>query len=241
MIIVTSFFTREPQYYRLLKIFYNTAREKMPSAKIDVVQFIPATYGYCNNDEINHHWDTYYAFMTKISHAIEINDNILMSDSDIMFMKSVSGIWAKDFDIAITTRDHKCKYNTGICFIKPTRQAKIFLKLWKQHTKEIAKRFDLKEINQWMGIDQAALYKTLHEKLSIKILELPCRIWNAEQKSYKKINNDTKVFHVKCGFRDIFFNKRPMTQRYEFLKPILERMKYYENIKCDIPFYRPTA
>lgn len=241
MTIVTSFFTREPQYGRLLKIFYNTAREKMPNAKIEVVQFTPATYGYCKDAEINHHWDTYYAFMTKISRAIEISDNILMSDSDIMFMKSVNGIWSKDFDIAITTRDHQSKYNTGICFIKPTRQAKTFLKLWKEHTKEVAKRFDLKEINRWMGIDQASLNLTLQEKLPVKVIELPCCIWNAEQKSYKKINSDTKVFHVKCGFREIFFNKKLMNQGYDFLKPILERMHHYENIPVDIPFYRPTA
>ena len=241
MIFVSTFFDREPKYRKLLNICYNSAKEKMPNTEFHILSIVLPRYGYCRDKIVNHDWDTYYAFMAKISHAIELNDNILMADSDIIFTGSVNSVWQKDFDIAITTRNHKCKYNTGIVFIKPTREAKQFLRVWKQHTREIAKRYNIREFRQWMGIDQASLHKTIQEKIPVKLIELPCHIWNAEQTSWKDITKETKVIHIKSGLRRIYFDEERMSQKHEFLRPILERMRKYENTRERIEFYRPPA
>ena len=133
--IVSSFFDREPKYKILLNVFKQSAGEYMPHSIMNTVDVVLPDYGY-NHDIINnHHWDTYYAFMAKISEAMKIEDSVLMSDNDILFTNSINDVWQKNFDIAITIRDHKCKYNTGICFIKPTKKAKEFLKIWKRKTK----------------------------------------------------------------------------------------------------------
>jgi len=246
MIIVSTFFDREPKYRKLLNIFYNSASEFMQNSEIRIfdVELNQKKYG---DDRINnHHWDTYFAFMRKITEAINIckkeYENVLMSDCDMMFYKSVNDIWCEDFDIAITVRDHRCKYNTGICFVKPTFAAIKFLKDWRNKTKEIAKRFDLNEINKYWGIDQASLAATLQEfQDDIKILELPCSIWNAEQNCWCNLFPDVKAVHIKSGLRKIFFGRQKMIPKHNYLIPILERIKKYENTRASINIYKPTT
>ena len=91
----------------------------MPKSDIHIIKIdnLPG-HGYGVNAEQDHHWDTYYAFMAKISHAIETDDNVLMVDCDILFKNSMDEIWTKIFDVAITVRNNARRYNTGVCFVR---------------------------------------------------------------------------------------------------------------------------
>lgn len=237
MTIVAPYFNRIPQYEILLHVFNNSAKEKMPDSKIEIINFKPPCDKYGKGKELDHNWDTYYAFMAKISRAIEIQDNVLMTDSDLIFLKSVDDIWKRDFDIAITIRDHRCKYNTGLCAIKPTIEAKYFLKRWKENTREVAEKQNWNKIYEWWGIDQYALHLTIQEKIKIKLMELPCHIWNSTQNDWKNITNDTRVVHIKSGLRRIVFGTEKISPKHYYLRPILERIKKYENPKERIAFY----
>jgi hypothetical protein len=246
MIIVSTFFDREPKYRKLLNVFYNSASEVMPNSEIRIFHVEPNQKKYGDDRINNHHWDTYFAFMRKITEAYIISknerENVLMSDCDMMFYKSVNDIWCEDFDIAITVRDHRCKYNTGICFVKPTIAAGRFLEHWENKTREIAHRFDLNEINRYWGIDQASLAATLTEfQDDIKVLELPCAIWNAEQNCWRNLSYDVRAVHIKSGLRKIFFGKQQMVPKHNYLNPILERAKKYENTRASINIYKPTT
>lgn len=241
MIIVSPFFARIAKYKKLLNIFYNSGKEKMYNSIFNIIDVKIPKHGYSADTVKNHHWDTYYSFMSKITRAIEIDDNVLMSDSDIMFLQSVNDVWQYDFDIAITIRNYRSRYNTGITFAKPTMAAKNFLISWKQNTKDVAMKWDKKEIHKWAGIDQASLHRTLQEGQNVKILELPCEIWNAEQTCWKHINSETKVIHIKSGLRRIYFGEEKMRRPWFYLRPILERMKHYEKNREYIAFYRSAA
>ena len=241
MKIITTYFERDIRYRKLLNVFYNSAKEKMPAIPIEVLSFQPPVQKYTTNEINNHHWDTYYAFMAKINHALITPSNVLMADNDLIFLNSVEDVWKKDFDVAITVRNHRCRYNTGVCFARDTIAAKYFLTRWKDNTCAVANRFDLREIQTWWGIDQASLNLTIKEGIKLKLLELPCQEWNAEQTNWRNVTTRTKIVHIKSGLRRIVFGLEKMNPRYYYLKPIVERIGYYENTKECFEFHRPAA
>lgn len=213
----------------------------MPGVQIETVNIEVPPGKYTRDQKYNHHMDTYFAFMAKTKAALKYVDPVCVSDNDIMFRQSVEDVWEFDFDIAVTTRDHKCGLNSGVFFSRSTPAAKDFITAWLAHTREIAIRFDHDHISKHAGIDQAALFQTLEENKTAKILFLPCLIWNAEQTCWKNITPETRVIHIKSGLRDIIFRKHRLNKKNNYLIPIIKEIQQYDNTERSITVHRAPA
>jgi hypothetical protein len=238
--IVTAYFHRADDYAKLLNVFTLSAQKHMPGIEIETVRFEVPMRKYGIDPKFNHHMDTYFAFMAKTRAALKYSDPVCISDNDIMFRGSIEDVWALDFDIAVTTRDHECHLNTGVFFSRQTPAAKQFIVEWLKHTEEIATLFDIDHISRHAGIDQAALFQTLEENKTAKVLFLPCQFWNAEQTCWKTITNDTRVVHIKSKLRLIIFGKMKINKKYSYLSNIVKEIESYANTKRSDPVHKPT-
>ena len=241
MKIITAYFYRHDNYAKLLNVFMRSAARTMPGVKVEVVETSVPMQKYTGEQKFDHHMDTYFGFMAKTERALYEDGPVCIADNDIIFFQSVEDVFNKDFDIAVTTRDHKCNLNTGVFFSRGTTAAKAFITRWLEHTRAIATQFDEDRISRHAGIDQAALFQTLEDGLPVKVLFLPCLIWNAEQTCWKHMTTKTRVVHIKSGLRDIVFGKKKMNRKLYYLKPILEEIQKYENHTRRNKVHRPST
>ncbi len=228
MKIISAYFHRHDNYAKLLNVFMRSAERTMPGVKVEVVNIEVPMKKYSGERKFDHHMDTYFGFMAKTERALREEGPVCVSDNDIIFLQSVEDVFRNDFDIAVTTREHKCHLNTGVFFSRGTPAAKMFIERWLEHTREIATQFDEDRISRHAGIDQAALFQTLEDDLPVKVIFLPCIIWNAEQTCWKHLTPETRVVHIKSGLRDIVFGKKKMNRKLYYLKPILEEIQKYD-------------
>jgi hypothetical protein len=119
----------------------------------------------------------------------------------MMFLKPVTDVDVKNYDLAITTRNSRMKYNTGLWIYTP--HAKKQVMTWRAYTQYYADNLTrlYEEIWSWGGIDQIALRDMLKTYPELKVLELPCQEWNAEQTAWSYVDNRTRVVHIKSKLR----------------------------------------
>lgn len=224
---ITVFFARKNKYNSLLKVFEKSFKHIMPQVKLKIIKTkLPPN--------VDHKRDTAYAFIKAAEYAMKSNSILAIADCDLMFLKSIEEIEKKDFDIAITIRKSSLKYNTGLWFCKPTKKAKSFLKKWIKNTLKLMNNFTAYEtfVHNWGGIDQASLHMTLEKSKGVKILELPCEIWNSTQSEWQTINEKTKVVHIKSKLRSYVLNKDlDINDKsiYSSLRPVIKKWREYND------------
>ncbi len=172
---------------------------------------------------------TYFGFIPAAIEALSSPCNIAVADIDLMFRGDISTVFSYDFDIAVTVRDHRMIYNTGLWFAKPTFKARQFIRRWIELTHKVYNEFTIEVVNRWGGIDQQSLAETIEEMPDVNVLQLPCRIWNAEQTCWKYITDETKVIHIKSGLRPLCLRDVPIPDKHRYLRPIIEEWKSYDN------------
>lgn len=211
MILVAAYFEEREEYKNLLKIFRSSALKHMPYADIRIIEG-----DKINREKLDHHQDTFIGFKLAAEYALKLNKPCAVCDIDLMFKKSIKDVFEKDFDIAVTIRDLPARYNTGMWFYKPTHEAKVFLEQWIHYTGIFARNFEEIQdgIKKYAGIDQYSLACMIKKNHKAKILELPCQEWNAEQSSWKYINDKTRVVHLKSQLRNEIFG-RPQNMKYD--------------------------
>lgn len=225
MNIITAYFARKKSYVNLLTVFQNSLKDKMPGVKLRVIKMsLPPN--------VDHKRDTAYAFIAAAERAINHQRGVLaVADCDLMFLRSITNIEKYNFDIAITVRDKKSKYNTGLWFMRSTEAGKKFIERWIENTKKLMRDFCNNEgyVHEWAGIDQASLHMTIEENIKgITILELPCVEWNATQSEWSGIDEDTRVIHIKSALRRYCCNPdKEIPEGLEYLKPYIEKWRSY--------------
>lgn len=222
MKIVTAFFDSTGQYKRLLNVFKLSAKKYMPKIDIEVIPIVPP-------EKSNHHFDTYYGFMPAAKYAYVSHHSLAIADCDLMFNGSITDVWEYEFDLAFTVRD-KPKYNTGLWFCRATKKAKLFIKDWIDNTNMLIEYFYENEdiVNYHYGIDQASLAMTIEMHDDVKIKELPCQIWNAEQTNWRLVDHNTKVIHIKSGLRDLLLNNYILKKKHFYLRPIIDKWRAFD-------------
>lgn len=218
MRLITAFFDRTGRYKRLLNVFEKSARKHIPKVKITIVNEKPI-----NN--INHKYDTFFAFVMAAEYTIAAGDNVAVCDCDLMFKKDISDVWNKDFDIAVTVRK-KMPFNTGIWFYRHNERSVNFVNHWIENCKTIADNYEQYEsyTDSHGGIDQAALALTIDQGHEIKLLELPCQEWNSCQGEWATADENTRVIHIKSKLRMACFNK---SQPEDYMIPLIQEWKSY--------------
>lgn len=142
-------------------------------------------------------WDKKRLMTYRMRHLAELNQPALIVDTDILFQKDVSDIWARDFDIALTWRPpgsvkgprgedlaKMMPYNTGVMFCKNPE-------FWIEAHK-YCKRLN-PGLQDWYG-DQVSV-RDVSKKF--KLLEIPCEEWNYSPKSPEDKPANARILHYK--------------------------------------------
>ena len=222
MKIITIFFARKKQYNKLLRVWVNSLKKSMPKVNYEIIQIKKPK-------NIDHKRDTAFAFLAACEYALKSKEILAICDIDLMFLKDITEIEKKDFDIAITIRK-KMKYNTGVWFFKPTPQAKQFLQKWIKNTQRLINNFCKNEDFCWKhgGIDQASLYLTIKKDKKTKILELPCNEWNATQSEWNTIKmHKVRIVHIKSKLRLAVFNKITIPPEHKNMNMLKNKWKEF--------------
>lgn len=217
MKIAAVYFERKSKFIKYKRVFLNSIQKQMPDNPVDIIRPVMPP-------NIDHKRDTAFAFLTACEYALKSKENLAVCDIDLMFIKSILDIEKTKFDIAITVRQGKMKYNTGLWFYKPNKRSRYFIKRWIKNTQYLMDNFCENEEFSWThgGIDQASLHMTIEQIKDIKILELPCIEWNATQSEWKHVTKDTRVIHVKSKLAQACFGKKKVLEEYPYLEPLVK-------------------
>ena len=132
-------------------------------------------------------------------------DDVVFMDCDMIVLKDISSAFKNDFDIGYTKRTgSRIPYNGGGVFVKNTPAAIKFIELWKEINDKMYNDYTFHHTyrNKYAGMNQAAFgyimetggYKTKLKKFS-------CDIWNACVENWPKINDETRIVHIKGALR----------------------------------------
>lgn len=212
MKVVTVYFDEKPIYRKLKEIFVNSYREVMPGTELVILE-----PGKQKRKKYNHKLDTAVGFITAANYVIQQGGSCIVVDIDMLWIKSVLDVFKQEFDLAVTVRDCKAKYNTGFWVYTP--HARKAVVQWKVFTDYYAENLDRlhDEIWQHGGIDQIALHDTIKTSPELKVLELPCREWNAEQTTWNEVDGSTRLIHIKSKLRQAVGGK-------DIDDPVINRM-----------------
>lgn len=171
----------------------------------------------------------------------KLRSNAVICDVDIIFKKDVREVFKKDFDVAITKRDHEAWFNSGVMFVKPTPGARKLFKLWKEKTEEIynskpaengvpEKVIQARKNTKQKHFNQPAFVELMEQGAfdGIKILQLPCDIYNLCNTTWENYTPNTKIVHLNPKLRDaVLFNKVNKTNKRKWGKLIRVCQPYY--------------
>lgn len=200
MKLLAVYFNRNGLYSNLRKVFELSAQKHMPNIATKIVE-LPMP------PKKDHKRDTATAFIAAAKYVLTVKEPVIVCDIDLMFVGDVAEGMRQVVDVGVTTREgFKHPYNSGVWFYRPTNSAAAFVEEWVNNTRYYVDTFEsnYEFIHQHGGIDQAALAKTVQENESMHkacITNLPCKVWNAEQSSWRYMTANTRVVHIKSGLR----------------------------------------
>jgi lipopolysaccharide biosynthesis glycosyltransferase len=202
LILATITFTEnERDFDDMIKVWEKSAAYYMSDAKRVVLKVAPPKDKKRSCDKYMRYSST-YAYIQMASWALKQDDDLILTDCDIMFTGDCKEVFDQKFNFACTVRDASCWVNAGVIFIKNNRKGKKLLRDSIQLSKEIYRRpgkFS-EELIQFLGADQAAIALLAKED---KIKKLPCAEWNCEQHSWDKFSRKTKIVHMKSSLWDL--------------------------------------
>jgi hypothetical protein len=134
------------------------------------------------------------------------NDNIALTDCDMLCVKDFNDVFNLDFDVAITMHEDGAilPLNGGVIFVKPTENAKYFMQLFKKVNDEMYndKEFHQKWRDKYAGINQSAMGYILETGgYRANVLKLPCQIYNNCDPEWPTIDDNTRLVHIKGKLR----------------------------------------
>lgn len=219
MKIIAAYFNRKNKYKKLLKVFLRSLKKVMPKIKIKLLKpEIKTKYNRKN--------DITSSFLETAYYALESKEDLIIADVDLMFLKSIGDIFKHEFDIAITIRgDSGKQYNTGLWFYRPTEKAQKFLRLWIIETERLIA--EAKKNKKWLfshgGVDQMSLHRILElneKKKYANIKRLPCKVWNACQTEWEKVDKKTRVVHIKSKLRSYVLKGQKPREHLKAIKKL---------------------
>lgn len=181
---------------------------------------------------------------SKLLHWAEAVDEapdgtpMLLIDCDVMIVRSLDDIWARDFDIAYTKRDRErtvLPLNAGVVFVRATAAARRFLHDWYQATKYFKRTHEglMLARKKYGACDQAGLAFLLDSKrFDARILALPCQEWNCEDSEWGRYGQNTRIVHIKGSLRKAIFNQPISQGRKSSVLPLARRWKEFEHEAC---------
>ncbi len=231
MTLATIIFTEnERNFDDMVKVWERSAEYYMPSARRVVLKVSPPLYKKRACDKYMRFSST-YAYMLLASWGRKQNDDLILTDCDIMFTGDCSKVFEEKFNFACTVRDASCWVNAGVVFVKNNAKGRELLRESIQRAKDLYRRPErFKEsLVKFLGADQAAIALMAEEG---KVVKLPCEVWNCEQHSWDKFSDKTKIVHMKSSLWDLAQGDE-MRSSYEEDHNIFKIFKIWKNFLED--------
>lgn len=224
-------------YLKLNKVFLASTQYYNPEAIVD-------TYEINTTAKDNKKKWSYTANTHKLDKWVEIienaDDNLILSDSDMLCRGDLSPGFEKEFDIAYTDKKTKRRlpFNGGVIFIRPTEKALKFVKKWREVNRQmyVNSSFHKRYNNIYGGINQASFGYMLEQKRDIAKLEtLPCEIYNNVDIYWNTALQKAKMIHIKGLLRKLVLADGNNTTRRignsrSYLKEIVEEWNKWERM-----------
>ena len=202
MKFVTSHFSfgtgRLGDYDRLFEVFKKSVEMNSPHEIVE----LQVTIGHQKGGHTESVTANHYKMVAWNKYIQEVDDDCILIDCDMMILHDMAEAFEKfDFDVAITKRNTaSIPYNGGVVFVRNTKQAKNFIKLWYECDQQLYndRRLHARYRHKYKGMNQAALGYLLEEKRhQSKLIELPCSIYNAVEQDWKHLDPE-QVYAVHC-------------------------------------------
>jgi len=137
----------------------------------------------------------------------------VLMDTDTLVLQDIGGAFDMDFDVAITVleNDPISWFNGGVVFVKPSKKVADFFDLWLQTDNQLMANPGARQMyargRKISGQNQVS-FTYLYDDVKIKIIELPCHVWNCCNSAWDNFSENTKVLHIKEGLRKIVFRQK---------------------------------
>lgn len=202
-------------WLRLARVLEYSAGKACPGWTVHVDRITPAPIQanarstFIQNTQKLDHW------ARLVSGAPEGTRLVLM-DVDIMVLRSLDDVWARDFDFAYTTKTARLPFNAGVVFLRVTDPVRAFVTEWAAENQRLLRQNPNKASShgwrqQYGGINQGALAHTLGTLGStLRVDTLPCAEWNCEDSSWATYDQAvTRIVHVKGALRSACLSREP--------------------------------
>ena len=236
MKIVTAYFDYPGRntYARCLRAFKASIVMSNPDAELQILELEPpepvegAYQGWVNNHIKLHAYS-----------QIPIDQPTVFVDIDTIFLRDVSELFDKTFDVAIGQRPHwggrRVRYNGGVVLFKPTQAARRFMAWWSAIDGNMLENQDLhmKWHVKYNGQNQASFgcMMELHSKKT-RIHRYPTAVLNACEQDWPRISENVPyILHVRKRLLKAAQSPRPLSTIRKPLQAATKIWRYFET--CD--------
>jgi hypothetical protein len=206
LLIVSTWTGCADEYRRLAHVLDHSARRHNPDAQVRVINTDPSPTSRSTDGFLRKARD-----WTAAIDAAQDGTELALLDTDTLVLGSLAPAWEADFDVAITTRGGLATLNSGVLFVRVSRWTRELFAPWERLTRPWCEKNRPGCVRYG---DQDALMLMLrlaavgNERLGgmprVRVLELPCAIWNAQQHCWPPVEG-CKLLHVKSDARRIIF------------------------------------
>jgi hypothetical protein len=217
--LVTFWFGQpDDNYGRMARVLEFSAAKHCPGWSIEVnpLERKPVPHYHGAPDNFIYNVQKVDAWKRAIVEAPD-GSRICVMDSDMMITGPLDDVWAQDFDVAYTGQRGKLGLNAGVLFVRVSKQSRRFVCAWADKNHEMLE--SLRKLQEWKrrtpGMTQPALMAVLNSPVSrtLRVLNLPCRIWNCEDVSWPAFGKHVKILHIKGRLRQAVFGGAPSAKR----------------------------
>ena len=205
------------RYEKLAKVFEYSIKKNCPDAELELLKVRPPKLRKHTRSK------SFETNTLKLKLWLEVlkstTDDVIFMDCDMIVLKDIAVAFKNDFDIGYTKRTKaKMPYNGGVVFIKNTPEAVKFVEYWKEINDKMYNDYSFhhKWRNKYAGMNQAAFgYIMENGGYKAKLKAFSCDIWNACVENWPKIDDNTRIVHIKGVLRrTVLMNSTINSSRY---------------------------
>lgn len=221
IISVVFEFDNHGKYEKMSKVLEHSIKKNCPSVDFELIKINPP--------KVKSSKRMYEANTVKLELWLEklkqTKDDVIFMDCDMMVLGDLQEAfdYKSEWDVSYTFRDNK-KYtalpmNAGIMFVRNNKRSVAFIEKWaevnalmyKDIIENNGRTLHAKWRNIYAGMNQAAWGYLVEEcEFDAKLRAIPCAKWNACGESWERVDDETKVVHIKSGLRTAVLSRMPL-------------------------------
>jgi lipopolysaccharide biosynthesis glycosyltransferase len=205
------------KYEKLAEVFEYSVKKNCPEADLELLKVKPPELKKKIRSK------SFASNTLKLKLWLKVlkntDDDVVFMDCDMIVLKDISDVFKNRFDIGYTKRTgSRIPYNGGVMFVKNTPEAIKFVELWKEINDKMYNDYSFHHTwrNKYAGMNQAAFgYIMETGGYKAKLKSFSCDIWNSCVENWPKINDETRIVHIKGALRrSVLMNSSINSVRY---------------------------